>query len=738
MKSNLLKATFVKTTIERQGLGKTILSALLCCVTLSGWAQSTYPLSDTELARRIAAKEQITDVPTIYIDIPEITTVAELNAKLYKDRSTNEAPYLKATITVVDNSPEGSPQHLDNFTDSDLEIKVRGNSTASVGNGKRPYRLKFASKKTSSDGKAHKHDLLGLGYEKRNWVLLANAGDKTMLRNALTCELAKYVGMPFCPGYKYVDLVISSLYRGTYQVTDQVEVGSNRIDIDEDTGWYVEQVSWQSMAEEPYVPAEWPMPNIVCIKNPDTDDYTTEQIDALKAEVKTWAKAWANSFYDTSKSGWRAYNDVETFIKYYIATEITGDIDAYFVFKGYRMPDGPFFWGPIWDKDLAYGNYQDGSSGDPSLLTAYYGKCGFESLFQYGLFKDKTFLTLAKASIDRLVSENLTDYLCNKVDELAALLDNTQKQNYNLYNIQSSEIGEKVLCATYAEDVEQVKDYLRGRIALVQTELGKLYDALPAPVDATYDPENPWWYTQLTTGTSYNLSMMNRTLTAGEWNTFSLPFDATQAQVEAALGCTYELKVHTGIDADGKTMLFGAPETKEIVAGVPYLIRPAKNVTSFGKFNDVVYSVMVTNNQSNAYNGDAVTFDGKHYFQASLFHGYELSTATDYLFANDLYSDNTSLVKTTADNQPGSRAFIRVPEGETPLISFEAMVLPDVNKDGEVDVLDVTALIDIILEGDFTAPYKLSQYDHEAGDLNHDGKLDVSDVTMLIDIILNQ
>ncbi len=111
----------------------------------AGAADNVYPLSDTELARRIAAKEQITDVPTIYIDIEAITDESSLASVLYKIRKSNPddeeiAPYSTATITVVDNSEPGSPQHLESFTDQ-VEIKVRGNSTASAGNGKLPYRL---------------------------------------------------------------------------------------------------------------------------------------------------------------------------------------------------------------------------------------------------------------------------------------------------------------------------------------------------------------------------------------------------------------------------------------------------------------------------------------------------------------------------------------------------------------------------------------------------------------------
>ena len=60
------------------------------------------------------------------------------------------------------------------------------------------------------------------------------------------------------------------------------------------------------------------------------------------------------------------------------------------------------------------------------------------------------------------------------------------------------------------------------------------------------------------------------------------------------------------------------------------------------------------------------------------------------------------------------------------------------NKDGKVNVLDVTALIDIVLQDDMTAPFKMPQYDHQAADLNGDTKINVLDVTMLIDIILRQ
>ncbi len=56
-----------------------------------------------------------------------------------------------------------------------------------------------------------------------------------------------------------------------------------------------------------------------------------------------------------------------------------------------------------------------------------------------------------------------------------------------------------------------------------------------------------------------------------------------------------------------------------------------------------------------------------------------------------------------------------------------AVLRGDVNEDGEVDVRDITALIDIIMNSGTSA----------AADVSEDGEIDVRDITALIDIIMN-
>lgn len=65
---------------------------------------------------------------------------------------------------------------------------------------------------------------------------------------------------------------------------------------------------------------------------------------------------------------------------------------------------------------------------------------------------------------------------------------------------------------------------------------------------------------------------MKRGLTAGAWNTFCVPFDLTKAQLQTALnGSEVEIVEYTSQEG---TMLYFT-DTDKIVAGTPYLIRPA-------------------------------------------------------------------------------------------------------------------------------------------------------------------
>lgn len=628
----------------------------------------------TSLTYKIKNKLQLTDVPTLYIDIEGVgSTDTDLDKALFKNRQTGEAPYqVGATITLKDNGTDKDTKHLAEFTDK-VDIKVRGNSTANPTNGKKAYRLKFPKK--------HKHDLLGLGYEKRNWALLANVFDHSMIRNALSYHLEKEVGLDFCPGYKFVDLVINGNYRGTYQICDHVETGTNRVDVDEDAGWMVEFQGRGDMLDQPLCFNQDGLQ--MNIKNPEPADETNaEEVATFIAPfqewfTKTWSPQWKATDAYGANSGWRSVNDEESLMKFWIATELTGDYDGWMTVKAYKEADeAKLHYGPVWDKDLAYGNY--GGEQSAKLVSNNGNGSSLVTFLNESLLKDPIFTKKLKAKLDQLLRDGLYEKMCAKIDDLAAIVAQTEKLSNTKFP-RSSKVGEETNnCETYAETITPLKDYLKTRFETVQSLLNKLCEAANAKIEkVTYEPGNAWWSTGLA-GYDFGNGNMNRltdaqvdnrTYKANEWNSFCLPFDVSMDQMKTVFGNDVEVVNHVGMDTDAKTMLFAPVSETMLYAGEPYLVKFSGSDVVNPTFTDVI--ITQTANQATKYNGKGVSFDGKHTFYGTLFLGYNIKTSTDYLFSKDVYSSASSLAQATSNTENGARAFIRVSDGTTPAIKIQ-------------------------------------------------------------------
>lgn len=624
----------------------------------------------TSLSYKIKNKLQLTDVPTLYLTIPDVT---DLDKDLVKNRQTGEALYHKASIDVVDKN-----NTLEEFSDDKLDIKVRGNSTADP--SKRAYRLKFGKdekdKVTGELIKTHKHDLMGGGYAKRNWALLANCFDHSLIRNALTCELGKIIGMPFNPGYCFVDLVINGDYRGTYQVTDHPEVGSHRIDIDEDKDWYIEFQGRSDMLDEPYLNiTDLPM---FSIKNPDyTDAADADKLAALKVKMEDWVKQWKSGFsYDASitqsdTKGWRAYNDEDQLLKWFLETEITADYDGYMTIKAYRATDGKLFWGPVWDKDLAWDNYGDytktlGAALENASSIRYYV---YNPGSGTAILSDPRFVKRVYETYNKLVEDGLEQKLLDIVDQLHLRVNQTQQLNFEKWGITTVYGGlEKYHEWTdYAQYPEQLKTFITARLAFLKEKFKEIYDDVCTVKEATYTPTNQWYSTDLTTGSYLNQKVVGRSFKANQWNTYCMPFSTTMEQMKEVFGNDVQVVAHSGMDIDGTTMLF-APYTSELKAGCPYLVMPSADVSD-PTFKDVINTDAPV--QKKSYNGQRVSFDGKHSFYGTLFTADVVDKSTDYLFSNDVYATDASLAKAPSYTENGARAFIRVSDGTTPAIKIQ-------------------------------------------------------------------
>lgn len=124
---------------------------------------------------------------------------------------------------------------------SPAEVKVRGNWTTSY--VKKPLRIRF-SEKQSIPG-------LCQGEAFRNWLLLAEYKDGSMLRNKTALSIARGLMEPdglYVPDAELVELEINGAYWGVYLLTEMPQVQKNRIRITEpdknqtgtDIGYYLE------------------------------------------------------------------------------------------------------------------------------------------------------------------------------------------------------------------------------------------------------------------------------------------------------------------------------------------------------------------------------------------------------------------------------------------------------------------------------------------------------------------
>ena len=131
------------------------------------------------------------------------------------------APYYEdCLVTVKDKN--------DNITieNADAKVKVRGNWTTTY--DKKPLRIKFVEKR----------NMLGLndGAEMKNWVLLAEYKDGSMLRDKAALEIARGLleedGL-YASDAEFAEVEINGEYWGMYLLAELQQINPNRVNITE-------------------------------------------------------------------------------------------------------------------------------------------------------------------------------------------------------------------------------------------------------------------------------------------------------------------------------------------------------------------------------------------------------------------------------------------------------------------------------------------------------------------------
>lgn len=236
------------------------------------------------------------------------------------------------------NQVEISDNGITNFYGG-VEFKGRGNFSWSV--PKKSYRLKFSEKV----------DLFGMG-KKKKWALIGNYVDDSLMRNDLAYFMSDILMGEYKMEGQFVELFVNEEDLGVYYLVKTMEIDKQAINLRDTEGVLVEMDNVYCELEEKW----WVAENGDCLTVKDivTEDLTDEVMGEFVAEYDEFLEAVDRKDFLAASE----MVDMESFAKYFVFSEFTGNPDAY-VTSWYLYKDGALdkiHAGPVWDFDAAFGN----------------------------------------------------------------------------------------------------------------------------------------------------------------------------------------------------------------------------------------------------------------------------------------------------------------------------------------------------------------------------------------------
>ncbi len=268
-------------------------------------------------------------------------------------------------------------------------IKMRGNASTKF--KKKNYAVKL---ETGSS-------LLGMGKAKR-WILIGNYLDKSMIRNQMTFDLARYAGLAYTPDCRQVSLYVNHEYLGLYLLTEKIEIDDDRVDIrnleeetekmndskpgsypfagnpfaqsghmkgfqipnepDDITGGYIieydHDVHQYKLASSAYLTKR-----TMCMIVHSPEYCSEAQIGYVAALMQGFENAIFSKDGKDPDTGkhYSEFVDFDSLVNKYLINEISKNYDSNMSSEYFYKPDDSVstkaYAGPVWDLDNTYGDY---------------------------------------------------------------------------------------------------------------------------------------------------------------------------------------------------------------------------------------------------------------------------------------------------------------------------------------------------------------------------------------------
>lgn len=306
---------------------KKIISIICATAAVLYTSCSMMPLRTAFSAEESSIIEEQLDMPIISIDT--------LGKEIY-----TKSEYAPSKVTIWDKNGELE------IPETEVQIRLRGNSTLYC--EKKSYKFKFDKKQNP----------LGIGDGPgKGWNLLANYYDTSLLRNMAAYHLGDMLdNMPYSANCRSVEVYVNGSYQGVYLLCEDINVNKNRLAITEKpelvegNGYLLEMT--RACTDE-----HFEVDNAYYdIKSKLSDDYPTELMQ--KEYISNYLAKSLNVLRRQDKARAEELIDIPSLVDNFIANELCKNNDiGWGSFYLCKDAGGKLTFAPMWDYDLAFGNF---------------------------------------------------------------------------------------------------------------------------------------------------------------------------------------------------------------------------------------------------------------------------------------------------------------------------------------------------------------------------------------------
>lgn len=376
-----------------------------------------------------------------YANIPRIVIETEYRTKI-KDRETE----IPAKLQIW-GKKEAETEVLD------LTIRGRGNTSWAL--PKKSYKIEFAKKQK----------VLGMPKDK-DWALIANYADKTLMKNYLMYRLSASLNSFYAPKCEFAELYLNGEYLGVYLIVESIKIAKNRVNIPNNSDSYIVEADAKYRSNEQvfiskiiYDDSLGKAFRVHTPKNASLESLATIENFVLNFERFIKKIEWQKN------NNIEQWLDVDEYIKHYWIQEFSKNPDAVFYTSVYFVwvKDDVIKMGPVWDFDLSMGGHPTIYTSDKwHIRRAYWNPYLFQDSVYF--YQNRKFWIEQKESFLSVL---------NTADSVKSVLQKAAENNYKRWDILESTscVYHNKAYQSYNEAVDDMKDWLQKRMLWIDEHI---------------------------------------------------------------------------------------------------------------------------------------------------------------------------------------------------------------------------------------------------------------------------